>query len=97
MNNLSNPVVYGKEHESRVLNKILLLKNWFASFNAKEIGEPDLFRLVVKLMQEENVPYSNKDVFFTQHHAQQLKPNSAVHQVEQKIFLYMATQITAVE
>jgi hypothetical protein len=86
MNKLSNSLVYHKEHEARVLNKVLLLKNWFASFNEKEIGDPDLFHLVVKLMQEENVPYSNKDVFFTQHHAQKIKPNPIINQEEQKIF-----------
>ena len=86
MNNPSNLITYNKEHEARVLNKILLLKNWFESYNSKQIGDPDLFHLIDQLMKEENVPYSNKDVFFTQYHAQQLKPNPAVNRVEQELF-----------
>jgi hypothetical protein len=86
MNNPSNLGTYDKDHEARVLHKILLLKNWFEECNTKQIGDPDLFHLIDRLMKEEQVLFTNKDVFFTQHHARELRPNLGACKEEQEIF-----------
>ena len=84
--NSSIAINYNSSNEERVLRQVLLLKNWFEICTTKQIGDPDLDILVLKLMKEEGVSYTNKDIFFTQYHARELKPNVTINKSEQDNF-----------